>query len=202
VKEDSLSEPTESNVDAATTPGPSPIAASIPNSHVVPDTRLIAGEYPGSEFEADARTKLAVLLDAGVTLFVDLTHTHELVPYEPVLARLAVERGVTATYRRMPIRDMDVCEAPHMHAVLDTIDSALDAGRTVYIHCWGGVGRTDTVVGAFLVRHGADGDAALAEVNRLFQTMTPAKLRRHPGGSPQTSAQRRLVQRWASADRA
>ena len=33
----------------------------------------------------------------------------------------------------------------------------------VYVHCWGGIGRTGTVVGCWLVRHGMTGDEALAE---------------------------------------
>jgi len=34
-----------------------------------------------------------------------------------------------------------------MHEILDTIDAALSAKRIVYVHCWGGVGRTGTVIG-------------------------------------------------------
>ena len=40
-----------------------------------------------------------------------------------------------------------------MLAVLDAIDIALCEGHGVYIHCWGGVGRTGTVVGCWLKRH-------------------------------------------------
>lgn len=34
---------------------------------------------------------------------------------------------------------------------------ALAAGQTVYVHCYGGIGRTGTVVGCWLVRHGLSG---------------------------------------------
>lgn len=31
--------------------------------------------------------------------------------------------------------------------ILDAIDARLEAGKSVYVHCWGGIGRTDTVAG-------------------------------------------------------
>jgi protein-tyrosine phosphatase len=179
---------------------PAPPALPHANAYVVPGTRLIAGEYPGAPNDAAAREKLAACLNAGISSFVDLTEAGELRPYEPVLRELAAARGVGVEYRRLPIRDVSVCEVPHMRTLLDTIDDDLAAGRTVYVHCWGGVGRTGITVGSWLVRHGATGDEALATVGRLFSTMSPAKLRRH-GGSPQTREQREFVRQWAAADR-
>ena len=70
--------------------------------------------------------------------------------------------------------------------MLDTIDQALAAGHTMYVHCWGGVGRTGTVVGCHLVRHGQQGTAALHALARRWQTV--AKRPRHPC-SPETEAQ-------------
>ena len=35
------------------------------------------------------------------------------------------------------------------------------------MHCWGGVGRTGTTVGCWLVRHGRSGTEALAELRRV-----------------------------------
>jgi protein-tyrosine phosphatase len=96
---------------------------------------------------------------------------------------------------------MSVCEAPHMRRVLDAIDDDIASGRTVYVHCWGGVGRTGMTVGCWLVRHGMTGDEALAQVGRLFQTMSADKLRKHARwGSPQTEAQRDFVRAWARVE--
>lgn len=47
-----------------------------------------------------------------------------------------------------------------MRAILDAIDRA--AGSIVYVHCWGGHGRTGTVAGCYLVRHGQDTRQSLA----------------------------------------
>ena len=174
----------------------------IENSYLVADLHFAAGEYPGAKpdpRDAGARAKLAQFLDAGVTAFIDLTHAHDdpLAPYEPILTALKSERAVDVTYERLSIPDMDVCAPGHMTRILDAIDRRLAEGRFVYVHCWGGVGRTGTVVGCWLVRQGHDGDDALRQVQRYFSTMHKVRvLRRHPEGSPQTDAQRDMVRSW------
>ena len=172
----------------------------IADAYVVPGTRLVAGEYPGTsprDGAVAADEKLLRFLDAGVDAYVDLTMPEDgLAPYIPRLQSLARERGMEVVIDQLPIVDMSVCAADHMRVILDTIDARLAEGRTVYVHCWGGVGRTGTVVGCWLVRHGRTGEQALAEVGALFATMSPDKLRRH-AGSPQTSAQRAMVRTWS-----
>jgi protein-tyrosine phosphatase len=78
-----------------------------------------------------------------------------------------------------------------MHIILQTIDGYLAAGQPVYVHCYGGIGRTGTVVGCHLVQQGATGAAALAEIARRRQG-TPDGYRQ----SPETEEQRRLVLAW------
>lgn len=173
----------------------------IPDSYHVPGTRLLAGEYPGSRPQAGepaAVARLAAFLDAGVDCFVDLTTSDDwLDAYAPRLEALADERDVDVVVDRLPIPDMGVCDAAHMSRILDTIDARLADGRTVYVHCWGGVGRTGTVVGCWLVRQGRTGEQALAEVATLFATMSTEKRRNHAAtGSPQTTAQRAMVRTW------
>jgi ADP-ribosylglycohydrolase len=182
-------------------PADDPFDRPIENSYVVGDSRLVAGEYPGSPPSnptSDLEGRLARFLDAGVSAFIDLTSPDEgLAPYEPTLRALAERRGVAVEYERLAIPDMDVCDEQQMCRVLDAIDEHLRRERTVYVHCHGGVGRTGTVVGCWLVRHGETGPAALAEVARLFATMSPGKVRRHAvWGSPQTTKQRAMVEGW------
>jgi predicted protein tyrosine phosphatase len=165
----------------------------IPDSYWVIPGLLLAGEYPSALSDAKARRKLRALLDAGVRVFIDLTEAGEygLRPYWPLVQELAAERGVTVTHRRLSIPDMCAAEPAHMRTVLDTIDAAIAEGRPVYVHCYGGIGRTGTVVGCHMVRHGAAGEAALAEIARRRQG-TPDGYRQ----SPETEAQRKLVLAW------
>jgi len=175
-------------------------AAPIPNSYWLPAGRVLAGEYPGDRSEDAARAKLGSLLDAGVRAFVDLTAPADRMdPYEPLLRAEAAARQAVVTYRSLPVTDMDVPGPRGMARILDAIDAEVEAGRVVYIHCWGGVGRTGTVAGCYLVRGGLTGPEALDAVARGFATVSAEKRRRHPGGAPQTGPQRDMVLHWREA---
>jgi protein-tyrosine phosphatase len=81
-----------------------------------------------------------------------------------------------------------------MRGILDRIRSELEAGRTCYVHCWGGIGRTGTVIGCWLKESGMDSRAALDEVQqRYFTGMEKSAI--HPN-SPQTPVQVRYVRNW------
>ncbi len=183
-----------------------PFARPNRESYVVPGARLAAGAYPGT-FRGDPATdidaKLRAFLAAGITAFVDLTDPADpLIDYAPRLRELAAEQDVDVVYDRMTIRDMDVCARAHMRAVLDLIDARLAEGRSVYVHCWGGIGRTGMVVGCWLVRHGATGERALRCVAKLYSSTESgsAPPHRRPR-SPQTDAQREMVWGWSSSDK-
>ncbi len=172
----------------------------IPNSYWVRPGRLAAGEYPGEVNSRDAAAKLRHLLEAGINHFVDLTERGErtdqgeLVPYQQTVEQEADNLNVTVQCTRRPIPDTQVPNTPEeMADILDAIDSALNQGRTVYVHCWGGVGRTGIVVGCWLVRHGCTGDEALAQIAQWWQGM--AKAHRQPQ-SPSEWVQREYVRQW------
>ncbi len=173
--------------DGSDTQPPRPIPASY---WVHPD-HLLAGEYPGAPTTAVAHQKLCAFLDAGITLFVDLTEDRELVPYAALLHEEASARGIRATHRRVPIRDATCPTRREMVQVLDMIEAALHAGERVYVHCWGGVGRTGTVIGCYLVRQGLTGKAALHWLKQRMQTTSKSDRR-----SPETEAQHSMVYNW------
>jgi protein-tyrosine phosphatase len=168
-------------------------AHPIADSYWVRPGLLLAGEYPGAHDAAEARKKLGVLLDAGVRQFIDLTETGEysLHPYWPLVQQLAAERAIAVAHRRLAIPDMGTPEPAHMLTILDAIDEAVAAQRPVYVHCFGGIGRTGTVVGCYLVRRGAGAEAALAEIEQRRRG-TPDGYRE----SPETAEQRRFVRSW------
>ena len=59
----------------------------LPNTYWVIPGRLLAGEYPGDPYTAQARLRLASLHDAGIDSFVDLTEEAELPPYRLLLPK-------------------------------------------------------------------------------------------------------------------
>jgi predicted protein tyrosine phosphatase len=171
--------------------------APIRGTYWVLEDRLLAGEYPSASREDDARRKLAALLEAGIRSFVDLTDTEDpLRPYDALVATLALEGGIDVRYRRMGIQDRDVPTREHMSRVLDHIHAEMAARRPVYVHCFGGIGRTGTVVGCWLVQHeGHDGDTALTRIGELRQDVPDRHWR-----SPETDGQRDFVARWRQSD--
>jgi hypothetical protein len=160
--------------------------------------RLLAGEYPGGWDEQSLKVRLRGLLTAGVTYFLDLTEEREkgLRLYAPALREIAREIGRAVEHCRMPIPDFETPSVKQMRAILDTLDAALADGHTVYVHCYAGIGRTGTVVGCYLVRHGQGGQGALDELVRLRRgTVLEGAF------SPATEEQRRLLYNWATLDR-
>ena len=73
------------------------------------------------------------------------------------------------------------------------MDAAVARDKTVYVHCVGGIGRTGTTVGCYLVRHGNDGETALKEVDRLFQNSDRSQ---ESWTSPETRQQMDFVRKW------
>ena len=155
-----------------------------PESYWVDAGTLLAGKYPGGLDSSQAETKVAALLAAGVTLFVDLTEELELDPYAHLV-------NGAARHVRMPIPDMGVTTVEQMRRTLDLVDRERARGGVPYVHCWGGAGRTGTVVGCWLVRHGLDGGEALGRIAAL-RAPSPALWL----DSPQTDAQRSMVVTW------
>ena len=158
---------------------------------VVPG-QLLAGEYPrNKEDDAASRVKLAALTEAGVTTFIDLTEDGELSPYAQWLD------SDRHTYYRFSIFDLDIPDTQETTTtILDTIDTHIAKGDVVYLHCWGGVGRTGTIVGCWLARRGSPGPAALERLAELWATC-PKSVRTR---SPETEEQRRYVREWPEAE--
>lgn len=165
----------------------------IPESYWVQENRFLAGEYPGGFNAASARRRIDAFLEAGINTFIDLTQPHELVPYEPIVSEQARIYEMNAVCHRVPIRDHSIPSRETMVHILNLMDEALNAGRNIYVHCWGGIGRTGTVVGCHLVRHGMSHEVALAEVNRLYKTRPANGF--YPN-SPETGEQIRFVREW------
>ena len=165
------------------------------NTYWVVKGKFIAGEYPAdrSGREAASMEKLRKYLDLGINYFVDLTQTGEKQPYEQMLKELA-KRGQDVSYKRLPVQDFGIPTNEEMERILDTIDGAIADGKTVYVHCRGGIGRTGTAVGCFLARNGnCSGQEALDETNRLFQFSGRSY---ESSYSPETRAQMTFVREW------
>lgn len=74
--------------------------------------------------------------------------------YEQILNEIAAHRSDKVCFSRYPIKDQYTPDTEQMAKILDDIDASIEQRQPVYVHCWGAIGRTGTVVGCFLIRHG------------------------------------------------
>lgn len=168
----------------------------FPNCYWVEPGRLLAGEYPGADTSEATRSRLRQLLDCGVRTFIDLTRETELEPYAVLFPELTAD---DVKHHRFGILDHSIPDRPQVIvAALDTIDAALRRDHGVYVHCRAGIGRTGTVVAAYLMRRGLDNEAAFDRLQELWQECGRAK--RWPV-VPETDEQIEYVRRWQEPGR-
>ena len=102
---------------------------------------------------------LGFLRREGVGAIVSLTDTP--------LAAEAVRRG-EFEYLHEPVIDFTAPSPEQLERILDFIArQAEGAGRMVLVHCGAGLGRSGTVVAAYLVRCGWDGRQAIERIREL-----------------------------------
>ncbi len=165
----------------------------IPNSYWVIPKRFLAGEYPGGFNRERVLQRLNACLKVGLDTYIDLTQPDELPPYEPLLREQARKFNLNIETFHLPIRDFGLPSREEMLVILDTIDDALTRGRNVYLHCWGGIGRTGTAVGCYLVRHGLSGEEALRQLARWWED---DPRRPYYPRTPETDEQVNFVRTW------
>ena len=181
---------------------------------------------PGYTGSGQIPKPLELLLDTGIDVFINLTQDHlggtdeEMSHYDPGaegraeivrypvpdehLPACPLEGLEAAETAYLMYRNEEAC--PHCpddksraetKKILDTIDSALKRGANVYVHCLGGSGRTGTVVGCWLRRHGlVDADNVLGRLKKL-------RLGDRKGGwkpTPNTEEQRKFIKGWETGE--
>jgi len=170
----------------------------IAESYWVVPGRLLAGEYPGQVDEELTRKRIDALIEDRFDMFIDLTKPEENLPYSRILHDEAKIYEMKPTYSRFPIGDFGLPTTQQMNSILDAIDESLQAGRKIYLHCWGGIGRTGTTVGCYLVRQGKTGEEALVQLSTWWRGVPKSRYHLH---SPETLEQMEFIRTWAGHDR-
>lgn len=175
----------------------SDINRPIPESYWVVSGQLLAGEYPALYNEEATRKRIDALIESGFDTFIDLTNPNETLPYLRILLEQASAYEAEVTHRRYPIGDFGLPTTQQMNSILNTIDEGLQAGHKIYLHCWGGIGRTGTTVGCYLVRHGMSGAEALDQLSAWWKGVPKSRYHLH---SPETAEQMNFIRNWSAHD--
>ena len=152
---------------------------------------IYAGEYPGDKNEEVAKQKIEQMYHFGIRHFIDLTEEGELRPYNHLLPS-------DTTYTRFPIVD---CGAPKsvesVQRLLLRIEELKKIEGYVYVHCWGGVGRTGTIVACYLSQNWEEPDLnhALEVLRRNFSEMPKSVYRE----TPETKEQMDFIEQFINA---
>lgn len=172
---------------------PSTSSPPTSSSYWVVSGLLLAGGYPGALDPDEHCSKIQDLVDAGIRTFVNLMEENEtnqvgdpFVPYHDLAQQLCPD----VTCVRHPIQDLSVPKPSEMVSILDAIDATIRNGKPVYVHCWGGVGRTGTVIGCWLLRHKLAEPSDYLDV--LMRLRQQDRERRHRM-SPETAEQQKFV---------
>lgn len=112
----------------------------------------------------------------GIDVLVSLTE-------DPLPRHWVNDAGVLSV--SVPVPDMEAPTDRQLDHILATIRRANDSGMGVAVHCAAGLGRTGTVLAAYLVAGGLPARAALV------------KLRDLRPGSVETLDQERAIERYA-----
>lgn len=160
----------------------------IENSYEV-TKNIYAGEYPRNKDDESSLAKLRQFETFGITHFVDLTEEGELQPYEQLLYE-------GARYLRFPIKDISVPQSTgSVRGLISKITEVIrkTPKAKVYIHCWGGVGRTGLIVGCLLAElYRKDYDVTMKKLEELFGAC-PKSATRH---APETSEQHAFIAKY------
>ncbi|KLO09774.1 hypothetical protein SCHPADRAFT_795769, partial [Schizopora paradoxa] len=175
--------------------------------------------YPKIDLRCPSLAKLLSLVRIGVRTFIDLTAPSDnLCPYSPLLPALssaltaATGEEIQLDYYRVPIEDRSLPSQAAVSKLLALLSSLEARSRAqskskssspirkpslTAIHCRGGIGRTGTIVGCYLLQSGRakSGPEALRVINAEWAFVR--KRDRYPE-SPETGAQWEYVRSYCA----
>ena len=161
------------------------IDTPIRNSYKV-DDRIYAGEYPATANEKLGRRDIDRFIRFGITHFIDLTESGELLPYTQWLHK-------EQTHIRFAIKDCGVPTTEKTAQLIKTITTILkEKENRIYIHCRGGIGRTGTIVACYYATFLKEYHPVIDLLTRQYSHCPKSAYR----STPETLEQKRFIMQY------
>lgn len=161
--------------------------------------KILGGRYPGLEEEL-SEEMLTSLLSMGIRVMLNLQEPHELgrnvkpfADYQPLMTSLAQQRGTQVAFHRVPMPDMGIPSTQRMQEIQGILKACMAESKTLYVHCWGGHGRTSTVAGCWHVSQGKSPEEAL----RLIRAARAHSQYLSDIRVPQSPSQEEFIANWS-----
>jgi len=157
---------------------------------IIKDQILVGGyPYPKPEYRP---THLDRLIAAKVNVFISLVEQHEIDKFGDY-NKLLLSNMKGIIYHNVPIKDRSITEDEVILNLVKNVYNWIQNGKLVYVHCWGGHGRTGTVVSCFLQYvYGMNAEDALKWNRSLHATRKYNSHKPTPQGTKQYAQVRRF----------
>ena len=164
--------------------------------------KFLAGNIPVELDTVNTYNRIENLLDVGIRCFISLIQNNELtsygipiINYNNTLQNISAKKKIQTSLHEFPIVDMGVPSVKEMEHILYLIDDCINNDKPVYVHCWGGIGRTGTVVGCYLISKGMANKKNVLEMLKYLRRTEPY----NDYIAPQSEQQINMVLEWKKA---
>lgn len=181
-----------------------PAAPTLNSNWIIPNV-LLASAYPGSPDKKKSKIIVDKLLK-HVDVVLSLQYAHETVDFNTYLQLVApklenknsyCEKIDDKIFARFPVKDRGVASDNYVDIFTDQLVKAIGKGYRLLVHCWGGKGRTGTVMGILLGKiYGMDYNSVILTLENSFKSRINKG--KYCKGMPQTSVQFKQIDRLLS----